>query len=83
MDDRCIMPTLEAKRRGIGLHWKGKKASSISCACFGAKVQRDWITSEGKRQVSSPRFLRRKRTEIGTYSKGEKKWRNEGNEIPG
>ena len=47
---------------------EGEKASSIYCACFGAKVvEGSDHTSEGKRQISSPRFLRRKRTEIGSY----------------
>ena len=61
------MSALRAKYREIGLHWKGKDRS-IYCACFGAKVvEGSDHTSEGKRQISSPRFLRRKRTEIGSY----------------
>lgn len=55
----------EAQRDRTAL--EGEKASSIYCACFGNKAYGDRITSEGKRQISSPRFLRRKRTEIGSY----------------
>lgn len=33
MDDRCIMPALKAKRRGIGQHWKGKE-SRLDILCL-------------------------------------------------
>ena len=61
MDDRCIMPTLEAKRRGIGLHLEGEK-TDLFAALSEEEENRDRIVSQ---------------------LKGEKKWRNEGNEIPG
>ena len=83
--DGCIMPTLETKHRGIGLHWKGKESwIDILRLLREQSVWRsDYIRGKKTDLFAALSEEEENRDRIVSQLKGEKKWRNEGNEIPG
>ena len=85
MDDRCSMPALKAKYREIGLHWKGKESwIDILRLLREQSVWRsDYIRGKKTDLFAALSEEEENRDRIVSQLKGEKKWRNEGNEIPG